>query len=75
MIKNMILSLFSIVSNCIGNTWWTMDMHRNGTGFGMMVAHFSLRAANHGICVEVSKHDHGLQVLEFFWEWSWERSP
>jgi len=50
-------------------------MHCNGIGCGMMAAHLSLRVANHGICVEVSKHDHGLQVLEFFWEWSWERSP
>jgi hypothetical protein len=49
MIRKMILNLFNIISNYIGNTWWTMDMHHNGTGCGMMVVHINLRVANQGI--------------------------
>lgn len=49
MIKKMILSLFNIISNCIGNTWWTMDMHHNGPRCGVMTMHINLRVANHGI--------------------------
>jgi hypothetical protein len=45
MIKIMIMSLFNIVLNCIGN----MTMHHNGIGCGVMVVHHNLRITNHGI--------------------------
>ncbi len=48
MLKNMTLNLFNIISNCIGNTWWIMNMHHNGIGCGVMVVHHNLKVTSHG---------------------------
>jgi len=75
MIRKMILNLLNIISNYIGNTWWTMDMHHNGTRCGMMHVHISLKVANHGIlCRSIQTWPWATRCARFFWEWSWERS-
>ncbi len=59
----MILNLFNIISNCIGNTWWIMNMHHNDTGCGVMVVQHNLRVTSHGflcqgilVWLEVAKY-------------------
>lgn len=67
MIRKMILNLFNIISNYIGNTWWTMDMHRNVIRCGMMVVHISLRVANHGIlCWSIQTWRWAIRCARFF---------
>jgi hypothetical protein len=69
------LNLFNIISNYIGNTWWTMDMHHNGTRCGMMHVHISLKITNHGIlCRSIQTWPWATRCARFFWEWSRERS-
>ncbi len=48
MTGSMILNLFNIVSNCICNTWWIMNMHNNGIRCGVMVMQHNLKVASHG---------------------------
>jgi hypothetical protein len=57
MLINMILSLWNIVFNCIGNIWRKKDIQLNGIGYGMTSAHPNLRATSHDIFFCVSKFD------------------
>jgi hypothetical protein len=49
MIESMILNLFNIVSNCIGNTWWIMNTHHNGIRCGVIVVQHNLKVVSHGL--------------------------
>jgi hypothetical protein len=65
MTRNMTLNLFNIASNCIGNTWWIMNMNHNGIGCGVMVMQCNLRVANHGFFV--SRHPCMIGGYKMLW--------